>query len=278
MHGDSAVLLCQTPAPLTPQSAVSCFTEQVLLHSDFSAEVQVPSSVCGTVCSAPPKFRDSSQVSEDTLSLFVSSLFENSAAPTPQRAIEQVQVSLQVSKDVLSEFISSLFQHSCLLITQESTNQVKFSAADDFPSPSPKFLPGVPPEGVSVARDEGVGRVSVGGYASVPDCYSPTPTSVPHPLLPTSCSRKGVICEDVAEQRVAECCGVFLDTNLPHLSPHLSLPPRIFICDYFDTKSALPFFLTLMSSPDCVSGLWSDSTHLPPDTTVFPDEDTVDVN
>ena len=171
-----------------------------------------------------------------------------------------------------------MFQHSCLLITQESTNQVKFSAADDFPSPSPKFLPGVPPEGVSVARDEGVGRVSVGGYASVPDCYSPTPTSVPHPLLPTSCSRKGVICEDVAEQRVAECCGVFLDTNLPHLSPHLSLPPRIFICDYFDTKSALPFFLTLMSSPDCVSGLWSDSTHLPPDTTVFPDEDTVDVN
>ena len=136
-HGDSAVLLCQIPAPPTPPSAVSCFAEQVLLHSDFSAEVQVqvPSSVCGTVCSAPPKFRDSSQVSEDTLSLFVSSLFENSAAPSPQRAIEQipVQVSLQVSKDVLSEFISSLFQHSCLLITQESTNKVKFSAARRLP-------------------------------------------------------------------------------------------------------------------------------------------------
>ena len=180
------MLLCQTPAPPTPPSAVPCFAEQVLLHSDFSAEVQVPSSVCGTVCSAPPKFRDSSQVSEGALSLYVSSLFENSSAPFQQGAIEQVQVPLQVSKDILYEFVTSLFQHSCLLITQESTNQVKFSAADDFLSPSPKFLPGVPPEGVSVARDEGVGRVSVGGYASVPDCYSPTPTSVPHPLLPTS--------------------------------------------------------------------------------------------
>jgi len=139
------------------------------------------------------------------------------------------QVSLQVSKDVLSEFISSLFQHSCLLITQESTNQVKFSAADDFLSPSTKFLPGVPPEGVSVARDEGVGRVSVGGYASVPDCYSPTPASVPHPLLPTSCSRKGVICEDVAEQRVAECCGDFLDTTLPHLSPSVTPPTHFYM-------------------------------------------------
>ena len=169
MHArvDSALLLCQTTATPTLPTTVSCFAEQVLLHSKFSAEV--PSSVCGAVCSAPPEFQVSFQVSEDILSLFVSSLFENSAAPTPQRAIEQVQVSLQVSKDVLSEFISSLFQHSCLLITQESTNQVKFSAADDFLSPSPKFLPGVPPEGVSVARDEGVGRVSVGGYASVPD-------------------------------------------------------------------------------------------------------------
>ena len=87
-----------------------------------------------------------------------------------------------------------------------------------------------------------------------------------------------MICEDVAEQRVAECCGEFLDITLPHLSPHLSLPPRIFICDYFDTKNALPFFLTHMPSPDCVSGLWSSSIQPPPGPTVFPDEDTVAVN
>ena len=74
---------------------------------------------------------------------------------------------------------SQVCSSSCLLITQESTNQVKFSAADDFPSLSPKFLPGVPPEGVSVARDEGVGRASVGGHASVSDCYPPAPTSLP---------------------------------------------------------------------------------------------------
>ena len=49
------------------------------------------------------------------------------------------------------------------------------SATYEFLSPSPKFLPGVPPEGVSVARDEGVGRVSVGGYASVPDLRAPSP-------------------------------------------------------------------------------------------------------
>ena len=101
---------------------------------------------------------------------------------------------------------------------------------------------------------------------------------MPRLLLPISCSRKGVICEDVAEQRVAECCGEFLDITLPHLSPHLSLPPRIFICDYFDTKNALPFFLTHMPSPDCVSGLWSSSILPPPGPTVFPDEDTVAVN
>ena len=153
MQGDSAVLLCQTPAPPTLPTTASCFAEQVLLHSEFSAEILVPSSFCGTVCSATPKFRDSSQVSEDTLSLFVSSLFENSSAPFQQGAIEQVRVSFQVSKDIVSDFVTSLFEHSCLLITQESTNRVKFTAADTFLS-SPKFLPGVPPEGVSVARDE----------------------------------------------------------------------------------------------------------------------------
>ena len=171
-----------------------------------------------------------------------------------------------------------MFANSCCLVTQESPDQVTFSAADTFPSPSPKLLPGVPPEGVSVESDEGVGRESVCGYASASDSYPPTLTFPPYLLLPTSCSRKGVIREDVAEQRVAECCGDFLDTTIPRLSPHLSLPPRIFICDYLDTKSALPFFLTLMSSPECVSGLWSDSTQPPPEPTVFPDEDTVDVD
>ena len=136
----------------------------------------------------------------------------------------------------------------------------------------------MPPEGVSVERDEGIGRESVGGHASVSDSYPPTLTFPPCLLLPTSCSRKGVICEDVDEQRVAECCGEFLDITLPHLSPHLSLPPRIFICGYFDTKNALPFLLTCMSSPDCVSGLWSSSIQPPPGPTVFPDEDTVAVN
>ena len=57
-------------------------------------------------------------------------------------------------------------------------------------------------------------------------------------------------------------------------SPHAF----IFNCDYFDTKSALPFFLTLMSSPDCVSGLWSESESPPPGTTVVPEVDRVDVN
>jgi len=145
------------------------------LHSKFSAEVQVSSLVCA-VCSAPPEFQVSSQVSEDILSLFVSSLFENSAAPTPQRAIEQVpvQVQVQVSKDILPEFITSLFEHSCLLVTQESTNQV--SADDAVPSSPPKLFPGFSPEGVSVERDEGVGHDSVGGYASAFDCYPPIPT------------------------------------------------------------------------------------------------------
>ena len=67
-------------------------------------------------------------------------------------------------------------------------------------------------------------------------------------------------------------------STLPHLSPHLSLPPRIFICDYHDTKIALSFYLALTSSPDCVSGLWSESVSPPPATTVVPDVDTVDVN
>jgi hypothetical protein len=66
--------------------------------------------------------------------------------------------------------------------------------------------------------------------------------------------------------------------TLAHLSPHLSLPPRIFICDYHDTKIALSFYLALTSSPDCVSGLWSESVSPPPGTTVVPDVDTVDVN
>ena len=69
-----------------------------------------------------------------------------------------------------------------MLITQESTNRVKFTAADTFLS-SPKFLPGVPPEGDSVERDEGVGRESVGGHASVTDSYPPTLTFPPY--LPT---------------------------------------------------------------------------------------------
>jgi hypothetical protein len=227
-----------------------------------------------------PKFRVSSQVFEDNLALFNSSLFENSSATSQQGAIGQVQVqvSLQVSKDVLSEFISSLFANSCCLVTQKSPDQVAFSAADTFPSPSPKLLPGVPPEGVSVESDEGVGRESVCGYASASDCYPPTLTSLLHPLLPTSCSRKRDICEDVGEQCVAECCGGFLDPTLASLSPHLSLPPRIFVCDYFDTRNTLSFILTLTSSPDCVSGLWSEGVPPPPGTTVFPDEDTVDVN
>jgi len=200
---------------------------------------------------------------------------ENSAAPTPQRAIEQVpvQVQVQVSKDILPEFITSLFEHSCLLITQESTNQV--SADDAVPSSPPKLFPGFSPEGVSVERDEGVGHVSVGGYASSFDCYPPTLTSLPRLLLPTSCSRQGVLCE--VEQCVEECCGGSLGPTLPHLSPHLSLPPRIFECDYLDTKIALSVYLTLTSSHDCVSGLWSESESPPPGTTVVPDVDTVDV-
>jgi len=159
------------------------------LHSKFSAEVQVPSLVCRAVCSAPRELRVSSQVSEDILSLFVSSLFENSAAPIPQRTIERVQVQVQVSKDILPEFVTSLFEHSCLLVTQESTNQV--SADDAVPSSPPKLFPGFSPEGVSVERDEGVGHDSVGGYASSFDCYPPTLTSLPRLLLPTSCSRQG---------------------------------------------------------------------------------------
>jgi len=258
------VLLCQTPAPPALPSAVSCFAEQVLLRPEFSAEV--PSFIRGASRSGPPKFRVSSQVSEGNLSLFISSLFENSSATSQQGAIGQVQVSLQVSKDVLSEFISSLFANSCCLVTQESPDQVAFSAADTFPSP---LLPGVPPEGVSVESDEGVGRESVCGYASASDSYPPTLTSLLHPLLPTSCSRKRDICEDVGEQCVAECCGGFLDPTLASLSPHLSLPPRIFVCDYFDTRNTLSFILTLTSSPDCVSGLWSDSTQPPPGPTVW---------
>ena len=197
------------------------------MHSKFSAEVQA-SLVCGAVCSAPPEFQVSFQVSEDILSLFVSSLFENSAAPTPQRAIEQVpvQVQVRVSKDILPKFITSLFEHSCLLVTQESTNQV--SADDAVPSSPPKLFPGFSPEGVSVERDEGVGHESVGGYASAFDCYLPTLTSPPRLLLPTSCSRQGVLCEDVVEQRVEECCGGSLGPTPPHLSPRLSLPPTHF--------------------------------------------------
>ena len=76
------------------------------LSSKFQFEFQVQ---FGTVCSAPPKFRDSSQVFEDALSLSVSSLFENSPAPFQQGAIEQVQVSFQVSKDLVSDFVTSCF-------------------------------------------------------------------------------------------------------------------------------------------------------------------------
>ena len=258
------MLLRQTPAPPTLPSAVSCFAEQVLLRPEFSAEV--PSFIRGASRSGPPKFRVSSQVSEGNLSLFISSLFENSSATSQQGAIGQVQVqvSLQVSKDVLSEFISSLFANSCCLVTQESPDQVAFSAADTFPSPSPKLLPGVPPEGVSVESDEGVGRESVCGYASASDSYPPAQTSLLHPLLPTSCSRKRDICEDVGEQCMAECCGGFLDPTLASLSPHLSLPPRTFVCDYFDTRNTLSFILTLTSSPGCVSGLWSEGVPPPP--------------
>ena len=163
-----------------------------------------------------------------------------------------------------------------MLVTQESTNQV--SADDAVPSSPPKLFPGFSPEGVSVERDEGVGHVSVGGYASAFDCYLPTLTSPPRLLLPTSCSRQGVFCEDVVEQCVEELRGGRLVPTLPHLSPHLSLPPRIFTCDYLDTKIALSFYLTLTSSHDCVGGLWSESVSPPPGTTVVPDVDTVDVN
>ena len=171
-----------------------------------------------------------------------------------------------------------MFASSCSLIAQESIGQVKFSADDVVPSSSPKLFPGLTPEGVSVERDVGVGRESVGGYASASDCCPPTLTFPPHLLLPTPCSRQGVFCEDAVEQFVEECCGGCLDPTLPHLSPHLSLPPRIFICDYHDTKIALSFYLALTSSPDCVSGLWSESESPPPGTTVVPDVDTVDVN
>jgi len=299
---DSAVLHCQSLAPPTLPTTVSCLAEQILLHFEFSAifhqvgplqdafgpnapdqvaQVQsprfpVPRSSSKPLFEATPRFLH--HFSEDTLSLFVSSLFENSAAPTPQRAIEQVPVQVQVSKDILSEFISSLFASSCSLIAQESIGQVKFSADDVVPSSSPKLFPGLTPEGVSVERDVGVGRESVGGYASASDSCPPTLTFPPHLLLPTPCSRQGVFCEDAVEQFVEECCGGCLDPTLPHLSPHLSLPPRIFICDYHDTKIALSFYLALTSSPDCVSGLWSESESPPPGTTVVPDVDTVDVN
>ncbi len=53
-------------------------------------------------------------------------LFEDSAAPTPQRAIEQVPVAVPVQKDILSEFITCLFASSCLLIALDSIGQVKF--------------------------------------------------------------------------------------------------------------------------------------------------------
>ena len=231
MQGDSAVLLCQTPAPPTLPTTVSCFADQVLLHSKFSAEVQ-PSLVCGAVCSAPPEFQVTSQVSEDILSLFVSSLFENSAAPIPQRTIGPVRVPVQVTKDIFSDFISSLFASSCPLIAQDSIGQVEFSAGDAVPSSPPFLLPGVPPKGVSVERDVGVGLESAGGYASAFDCYPPILTFPPHLLLPASCSRQGVLCEDVVEQCVEELRGGRLVPTLPHLSPHLSLPPRIFTCDY----------------------------------------------
>ena len=129
-------------------------------------------------------------------------MFENSSATSQQGAIGQVQVqvSLQVSKDILSEFISSLFANSCCLVTQESPDQVAFSAADTFPSPSPKLLPGVPPEGVSVESDEGVGRESVCGYASASDCYPPTLTSLLHPLLPTADFVWGGVKREVVEE------------------------------------------------------------------------------
>ena len=126
------MLLCLTPAPPTLPTTVSCFAEQVLLCPEFSAAVQISSLVRGAPPSAPTEFQVLSQVSGDALSLFISSLFENSAAPSPQRAIGQVQVqfSVQVSNDILSEFISSLFASSCSLIAQESIGQVKFSADD----------------------------------------------------------------------------------------------------------------------------------------------------
>ena len=91
--------------------------------------------------SAPTDFQVLSHVAGDALFLFVSSLFENSAAPSPQRNIGQVQVSVQVSKDILSEFISSSFASSCSLIAQESIGQVKFSADNAVPSSSPKLFP-----------------------------------------------------------------------------------------------------------------------------------------
>ena len=108
MHaqGDSAMLLCLTPAPPTLPTTVSCFAEQVLLCPEFSAAVQISSLVRGAPPSAPTEFQVLFQVPGDALFLFVSSLFENSAAPTPQGAIEQVPVQVQVSKDILS----SLFQ------------------------------------------------------------------------------------------------------------------------------------------------------------------------
>jgi hypothetical protein len=156
-------------------TTVSCFAEQVLLCPEFSAAVQISSLVRGAPPSAPTEFQVLSQVPGDALFLFVSSLFENSAAPSPQRNIGQVQaqVSVQVSKDILSEFISSLFASSCSLIAQESIGQVKFSADDVVPSSSPKLFPGLTPEGVSVERDVGVGRESVGGYASASDSCPP---------------------------------------------------------------------------------------------------------
>ena len=81
-----------------------------------------------------------------------------------------------------------------MLATQESTNQV--SADDAVLSSPPEPFPGFSPEGVSVESDEGVGHESVGEYASDFDCYLPTLTSLPRLLLPTSCSRQGVLCED----------------------------------------------------------------------------------
>jgi hypothetical protein len=78
-----------------------------------------------------------------SISLFVSSLFENSAAPSPQRAIEQVPIPVQVSNDILSEFISSLFASSWF---QVSIGHVKFYTDDAVPSSSPKLFPGMTPE------------------------------------------------------------------------------------------------------------------------------------